>query len=196
MDKVKISIVIPVYNAEDYLERCIQSILAQNFSSYEVILVDDGSSDASSLICDRYSATDPRFRTIHKPNGGLSDARNVGVAHATTDYIIFIDADDIFDNGFALEKLKIALENDPRNQVIGGNFLEVQRAEDDNIIYFFDHNENLVWVFGKIYKRKFLNKYNIRFHPTSRANEDTGFNTLCLLYANEKERIAAIDEPA
>ena len=95
MDKNKISIIIPVYNAEDYLERCIQSILAQNFSSYEVILVDDGSTDSSALICDRYSATDPRFRTIHKPNGGVSSARNAGISLAKGEYLMFVDSDDM-----------------------------------------------------------------------------------------------------
>ena len=79
MDKVKISIVVPVYNAEDYLDRCLHSILDQEFSSYEVILVDDGSTDASSLICDRYSSTDPRFVTLHQPNKGVSAARNAGI---------------------------------------------------------------------------------------------------------------------
>ena len=68
MDKCRLSIIIPVYNVEEYLDRCLGSILDQDFTSYEVILVDDGSTDSSSLICDRYSATDPRFRTLHKPN--------------------------------------------------------------------------------------------------------------------------------
>lgn len=94
MDKNKISIIIPVYNAEDYLDRCLQSILSQDFNSYEVILVDDGSSDASSLICDRYSATDSRFRTIHKPNGGVSSARNAGIDLAKGEYLMFVDSDD------------------------------------------------------------------------------------------------------
>ena len=88
------SIIIPVYNAEDYLDRCLHSILEQEFSSYEVILVDDGSSDASPLICDRYSSTDPRFRTVHKPNGGVSSARNMGLELAKGEYIMFLDSDD------------------------------------------------------------------------------------------------------
>ena len=80
MDKCRISVIIPVYNAEDYLDRCLQSIVSQDYNSYEVILVDDGSSDASSLICDRYSATDPRFRTIHKTNGGVNRSCERGVS--------------------------------------------------------------------------------------------------------------------
>lgn len=94
MDKNRLSIIIPVYNAEDYLDRCLHSILEQEFSSYEVILVDDGSSDASPLICDRYSSTDPRFRTVHKPNGGVSSARNMGLELAKGEYIMFLDSDD------------------------------------------------------------------------------------------------------
>ncbi len=94
MDKVRLSIIIPVYNAEEYLDRCLVSIFEQGFSSYEVILVDDGSSDSSPLICDRYSATDPRFRTIHKENGGVSSARNAGMNLAKGEYLMFVDSDD------------------------------------------------------------------------------------------------------
>ncbi len=95
MDKNRLSIIIPVYNAEEYLSGCLESILDQGFSSFEVILVDDGSNDSSPLICDRYSATDSRFRTIHKKNGGVSSARNAGINLAKGEYLMFIDADDI-----------------------------------------------------------------------------------------------------
>lgn len=94
MNKNRISIIIPVYNAEDYLDRCLESIIEQSFTSYEVILVDDGSTDSSPLICDRYSATDPRFRTIHKQNGGVSSARNAGMNLAKGEYLMFTDSDD------------------------------------------------------------------------------------------------------
>jgi len=94
MNKERISIIIPVYNAEDYLARCIDSILDQSFTSYEVILVDDGSTDSSPLICDRYSSSDPRFKTVHKENGGVSSARNAGINLAKGEYLMFIDADD------------------------------------------------------------------------------------------------------
>ncbi len=94
MDKVKISIVIPVYNAEEYLDRCLHSVLDQDFTSYEVILVDDGSTDSSSLICDRYSSTDPRFITLHQSNKGVSAARNAGKNMAQGEYLMFLDADD------------------------------------------------------------------------------------------------------
>ena len=94
MDKNRLSIIVPVYNAEEYLDRCMISILEQDFSSYEVILVDDGSTDSSPMICDRYSATDPRFRTIHKKNGGVSSARNAGLDLAKGEYVMFVDSDD------------------------------------------------------------------------------------------------------
>ena len=95
MDKVKISIVVPVYNADEYLDRCLASVLDQEFASYEVILVDDGSTDASPLICDRYSSTDPRFVTLHQPNRGVSAARNAGINMAQGEYIMFLDSDDV-----------------------------------------------------------------------------------------------------
>ncbi len=94
MNKNRLSIIIPVYNAEEYLDRCLDSIFEQSFASYEVILVDDGSTDSSPLICDRYSATDPRFRTIHKKNGGVSSARNAGINLAKGEYLMFVDSDD------------------------------------------------------------------------------------------------------
>lgn len=95
MDKNRLSIIIPVYNAEEYLDRCLVSIMEQSFSSYEVILVDDGSTDSSPLICDRYSSTDPRFRTIHKMNGGVSSARNAGLDLAKGEFVMFVDSDDV-----------------------------------------------------------------------------------------------------
>ena len=94
MNKVKISIIIPVYNAEEYLDRCLSSVLDQEFPSYEVILIDDGSTDSSPLICDRYSSTDPRFVTLHQPNKGVSAARNAGLNIAQGEYVMFLDSDD------------------------------------------------------------------------------------------------------
>lgn len=101
MKHYRISVVVPVYNVEKYLDECVQSILAQSYTEFEVILVDDGSKDESGAICDKYAQIDSRVRVIHKVNGGLSDARNVGVQQAKGDYIIFIDSDDyICDTNF------------------------------------------------------------------------------------------------
>ena len=95
------SVVIPVYNVKDYLPKCIDSVLAQDFEDYEVILIDDGSTDGESgAICDRYAAAHPeRIRAIHKPNGGVGEARNVGIEAAQGEYLIFIDSDDYIATG-------------------------------------------------------------------------------------------------
>lgn len=89
-----VSVVVPVYNVEAYLERCVRSVLAQTFSDFELLLIDDGSTDASGAMCDAFTKEDARIRVIHKPNGGLSDARNVGIEAAAGDYIEFVDSDD------------------------------------------------------------------------------------------------------
>lgn len=93
--KELISVIVPVYRVEAYLKECIDSIIHQTYSMLEIILVDDGSDDACPLICDEYQRQDSRIQVIHKENGGLSDARNVGLDFATGDYICFIDSDDV-----------------------------------------------------------------------------------------------------
>ena len=91
----KLSIIIPIYNSEKYLDECINSILSQEFQDFELILVDDGSSDRSPLICDKYSKQDTRISVIHTKNGGVSKARNHGIERSTGIYIAFVDADDM-----------------------------------------------------------------------------------------------------
>ncbi|HIY15958.1 MAG TPA: glycosyltransferase [Candidatus Intestinimonas stercorigallinarum] len=90
----KISIIVPVYKAENVLAKCVDSVLAQDFSDWELLLVDDGSPDGSGALCDDYAGQDDRVRVFHKTNGGVSSARNLGMAEAAGDYILFIDADD------------------------------------------------------------------------------------------------------
>ena len=89
-----ISVIVPVYNVEKYLSRCVDSILGQTYANLEIILVDDGSPDSSGAICDEYAAKDRRIKIIHKKNGGLSDARNVAIDIAKGEYITFVDSDD------------------------------------------------------------------------------------------------------
>ena len=89
-----ISIIIPIYNVEKYLRRCLDSVLNQTFSNWEAICVNDGSPDESYKILDEYAARDSRFKIMNKENGGLSDARNAGMAVATGDYILYLDSDD------------------------------------------------------------------------------------------------------
>jgi len=90
----KISVVLPVYNVEKYIEKCLETVINQTYQNLEIILVDDGSTDSSGQICDAYADKDERIRVIHKANGGLSDARNVGAASATGEYLTYIDSDD------------------------------------------------------------------------------------------------------
>ncbi len=107
-----ISVIVPVYNAEKYLARCIDSILCQTYSELELILVNDGSVDASSAICDAYAAQDSRVRVIHKSNGGVSAARNDGIQAAQGQYIAFCDNDDFYAPTMLARLLEICLEND------------------------------------------------------------------------------------
>ena len=99
-----ISVIVPVYQAEALLPQCVESVLAQTFSDWELLLIDDGSRDGSPALCDGYAARDPRIRVFHKPNGGVSTARNLGLEQATGPYIAFLDADDTFEPA-ALETL-------------------------------------------------------------------------------------------
>ena len=110
--KIKISIIVPVYKVEDYLSRCIDSLINQTYQNLEIILVDDGSPDRCGEICDEYAKFDERIKVIHKPNGGLSDARNKGLDIATGDFIIFVDSDDWID----VKTCEIVLDNAIKNK--------------------------------------------------------------------------------
>lgn len=134
-----ISIIVPVYNVERYLERCINSILNQTFKNFELILVDDGSTDKSGEICDSFAGYDKRIRVIHKKNGGLSSARNVGLDVSIGKYIGFVDSDDWIDE-FMYEKLY-------RNMI---------KTKSDIVICNFSrvYEENLNMVKSNIYNNK------------------------------------------
>ena len=109
----KISVIVPVYKVEKYLPECIESVLAQTFPDFELLLVDDGSPDNSGKICDAYAARDSRIRVFHKPNGGVSSARNLGVKNARADYIAFLDSDDWWKPEF-LEKMTSLAQKYPQ----------------------------------------------------------------------------------
>lgn len=108
MDNILLSIIIPVYNVEKYIKRCLDSILCQETENYEVILVDDGSTDSSGIICDSYAKCRKNVVCIHKTNGGLSDARNEGLKHCKGKYVWFVDSDDYITED-ALESLEKVL---------------------------------------------------------------------------------------
>ncbi len=98
MSKAKVSVIVPIYNVEKYLNRCVDSVLSQTLTDLEVILVDDGSPDNCGKICDQYAEKDGRIKVVHKKNGGLSSARNAGLDVATGEYIFFLDSDDWLEN--------------------------------------------------------------------------------------------------
>ena len=94
---LKISVIVPVYNVEEYIRTCVDSLIGQSYSNIEIILVDDGSTDASGRICDEYAQMDARVNVIHKENGGLISARKAGVQCVTGDYVTYVDSDDWID---------------------------------------------------------------------------------------------------
>lgn len=115
---MKFSVIVPIYNVEDYLRACVDSVLAQDFRDYEIILVDDGSPDNCGKICDEYAEKYSQIKTIHKENGGLSDARNFGIKEAEGDYLIFLDSDDYWEGTNVLSDLSDILERDNNPDLI------------------------------------------------------------------------------
>lgn len=123
----KVSVIIPVYNVENYLERCIDSVCGQNFSDTEIILVDDGSTDGSGKLCDVLAQKDSRIRVIHQENGGLSVARNTGLANASGQWISFIDSDDWIEKSFLENLIKEAEKN--QCGIVGCNYRRVSEKQ-------------------------------------------------------------------
>ncbi len=106
-----VSVIVPIYKVEAYLQQCVDSLLAQTYKNLEIILVDDGSPDRCGEICDAYAAQDPRVKVVHKPNGGLSDARNAGLAVSSGEYVLFIDSDDYVDSAMVARLYDACQEN-------------------------------------------------------------------------------------
>lgn len=191
----KIDVIIPAYNVPDHiLFRCLASIACQDIASeIEVTIVDDASTKQN------YAAVIKNFELIlkinllrYEINGGPGVARQYGIDHTHNGYMTFIDADDTFNGSFALKALRNGIEtNDGLFQMCVGVFDEVHEEGlkpcDGPILVA--HEQDMVWMFGKIYRRSFIDKYNIRFHQSSRANEDNGFNTICHLCSSDHEQI-------
>ena len=116
-----ISVIVPVYNVEPWLKENLESIRTQSFTDYECILVDDGSTDGGPALCDKYARNDDRFKVIHKPNGGLSDARNAGIGIATGEYLGFVDSDDWIEPDMYATLMDMALREDLK-LVCGGRY--------------------------------------------------------------------------
>lgn len=199
-----ISIIVPVYNVKEFLNKCLISIISQTYRSIEIILVDDGSTDESGLICDMYKEKDKRIQVIHKKNGGLSDARNMGLHIAKGEYVMFIDSDDYL-NIHMVEELYCSIVELKADVAICG----FKRVENDNInIYekpgitqhkvisgrqvivdiYSGKGENTTFVaWNKIYKRELFVNNGIEY-PFGRIYEDT-FTTYKLLYHASKVAI-------
>ena len=128
-----ISVIVPVYNTEEYLHRCVDSILAQTFTDFELLLINDGSKDSSGAICDEYAVKDSRVRVFHKENTGVSATRNIGIDNSKGDYVIFCDSDDYWCEITALEFLyKKSVENDL--DIIRGEYKAVDGFDNDLFI--------------------------------------------------------------
>lgn len=128
----KFSIIIPVYNVEPYLRRCVDSVLSQSFNDYEVILVDDGSPDRCGEICDEYARNNKSVKCIHRENGGISVARNTGLNAATGEYVIFIDSDDMWSDPDALKMINDVFCKNPKTRCfasVTGCFRVTERLE-------------------------------------------------------------------
>ncbi len=117
-----VSIIVPVYKVDNYLDNCINSVIHQTLENFEIILVDDGSPDKCPQICDEWAARDSRIRVIHKENGGLSSARNAGIKLSTGKYLFFLDSDDRFSDMYSLEKLWSLVQSHEKVDMVQGNF--------------------------------------------------------------------------
>ncbi len=178
----KISVIVPVYNAEKWLNRCVDSILAQTFTNFELILVNDGSPDVSGQICDKYKAIDPRVRVIHKQNGGVSSARNAALDIARGEYIAFIDSDDyikkdylseLYDPEYAIIFCQYNLQKGNATQVPAK--ILTTKSDWVNIL-----NEHADWTglrtpWGKLIHRQCIELNKIRFNEKMHFGEDSAF---------------------
>ena len=131
----QISIIIPVYNAEKTLIKCLDSVQRQTFKDYEVILINDGSSDNSAEICQKYCARDERFKLVNQENGGPSKARNRGIDEAKSKYIMFVDSDDYIDQDM-LDTLFVATEASSADLTICGYYVEKDNCQSVNTLKY------------------------------------------------------------
>lgn len=187
---LKLSIIIPVYNSEKYLDACVESVLLQKFEDYEIILVDDGSTDGSGLICDNY--TDERIKVVHQENRGVSGARNKGIEIAQGEYVIFVDSDDWLDK-HALSVLmeqkefadltffgstfhtpgQIARSYIPESKFYD-SFAALQEGLVD-LLYNPEHPDYVGFTWNKMFRNDIIRKYNVRFVEGLSLREDEIF---------------------
>lgn len=195
-----ISVIVPIYNAEKYLHRCINRILTQDFTDYELLLIDDGSTDNSGTICDEYAIKDNRIRVFHKENGGVSYARNWGLDNAIGEYIMFVDSDDYMLPGMlgvmlsTLESKKADLVVCGTTETGGGYWRPIADVDysinqlKENFVSLL-HTELLSPPWNKIYKKEIIGSN--RFCEDISFGEDLLFN---IQYLEKCENISLIKE--
>ena len=185
----KVSVIIPVYNTERFVGECIESILSQTMGDFELILVDDGSPDRSGEICDEYAARDSRIRVIHKPNGGVSSARNAGIDASTGTWLCFCDSDDTMPLHALAALVGVAESHHEAQLVVGKTVAEndviwCPKEEDCGKVHLVQQdikNESLSkvvgWcVWGKIVSREIVVQNNLYFDTSLIAGEDPLWN--------------------
>lgn len=183
-----ISVIVPVYKVEPYLHCCLDSILAQTFTDFELLLIDDGSPDQSGAICDEYAIKDSRIRVFHKENGGASSARNLGLDNARGEWVTFVDADDIIDSHFLEGLIEITNENVDLDFIqagccnyIGGEIIAVEQQYElyvgNDPAYLFNNFRGL--TVSKLFRLENINKWShglpLRFDEEMRIAEDMAF---------------------
>lgn len=197
--KPLLSIIVPIYNVEPYLRACLDSILRQNFTDYELILIDDGSLDDSGKICDEYASSDKRIIVIHKKNGGVSSARNAGLDIARGEYITFVDSDDELEETYE-KNMCILLSNSNIDMLQFPRYCEVidhHYSMEKNLVLTGIDNIITAWIeekilsgvlWDKIYKKTICEK--IKF-PEGRVHEDLYVicdiitKTNCIIFSKE-----------
>lgn len=199
----EISIIVPIYKIEPYLRKCVDSIVNQTYKNLEIILVDDGSPDGCPQICDEYKEKDERVVVIHKPNGGLSDARNAGLDAATGDYITFIDGDDWYEKDAIETLVALALKTGAavscmRNAVVSTDYMTTEQVTDDRSTKVLSSHQLLKLLCEKKYSTSVCNKLfdasiweSKRFNK-GRLNED--YLALCEILMDEFT-VAKIEYP-
>lgn len=193
-----VSVIIPVYNAELYLHRCVDSVLSQTYQDFEVLLINDGSKDKSGRICDQYAEVDRRVRVIHQENSGVSATRNVGIGEAKGDYISFVDSDDYIASDMLEQMISVAEKNNSdivmceysvdKTGVITPVKLNYQsiyatKKEVKNGLlyrYYTDDHAGLYSLWNKIIKREVITRNEIVFDTTLKRGEDAWFIFQCL----------------
>ena len=194
-----ISVIVPVYNVEKYLERCVKSIAAQTYKDLEILLIDDGSTDKSGEMCDAFQQTDSRIKAFHKQNGGLSDARNYGIEHSAGEFISFVDSDDYIDEKMLETLHRLITENDADLAVCsamdvfeGKEVTQVKEIKEFNLnkvesYKYMLRGDGIPSACNKLYKRQTVG--NVRF-PVGKLYED-GFFTPQILKKVEKTAVTS-----